>query len=271
MQTRVVFVLILTLTAASCSGDPVNDSSEVSNAGPGKQEYDFGRVRGNAIGLDGTRPDGGVFYADGRTVHVHFPGGPIGNIEEDDCVSQYDMVAQETPDDVQVTVYWVNPKTPPPETGCDAAQWFVVLSIDLDEPLGDRTLSTGSHVVNPAFIEGRLEPTWIPDGWTERESYWDPVRGGGINYGQVSVTIQALADKPGSDIVRGNRHHVDVNIRGVDDGAVVTRESTGVHRLGFEEAGWFYDFLAPPNVDRDTLIEFAQGFDVPATNDGAEE
>lgn len=117
--------------------------------------------------------------------------------------------------------------------------------------------------MNPAYIDRRLEPTWVPDDWVEQELYWDPVRGGVLMFGSVTVEIQALADKPGADIVRGNALHQNVSIRGVADGAVVTRASTGVHRLGFDDAGWFYDFIAQRHVDREVLIEFARGFELP--------
>lgn len=265
MPKRVAIVLLLSFIAVSCSDEDAKrfTRADRSGTGPAIQEYEFGRVRGGAIELDGTRPDGGVFYVDGNRIHVFFPGTSIGNIEEDDCAAQYDMVTEETSTAVDIAMYRVLPKKEPDGRGCDLSQTFVIVHTDLDEPLGDRTLSTGSHVVNPAFIDGRLEPTWIPDGWTEREWHWGPITGGTHIYGQVVVEIQALADKPGSDIVRGNRHYVDVSIRGVDDGAVVTRERTGEHRLGFEEAGWFYDFVAEPTVDRDELIEFARGFDLP--------
>jgi hypothetical protein len=275
MPKRVALVLLLAFITISCSNAADDEESNAtrggetkrftsadrSSAGPAIQEYEFGRSRGRAIDLDGR-----VFYAEGRAIHVFFPGGAIGNIEEDDCAAQYEMVAEQTPTTVDIAMYRVLPKEEPEGRGCDGAELFVLVHSDLDQPLGDRTLTTNGNIVNPAFVDTRLEPTWIPDGWTEREGRWNHVRGGTLIYGQVTVEIQALADKPGSDIVRGNRNHVDVSIRGVNDGAVVTRELTGEHRLGFEEAGWFYDFVAQPSVDRDELIEFARAFEPPPSN-----
>lgn len=275
MPRHLTILLLLPLIAVSCSSGEDNDSTagdtdakrytsaDRSRVGPAIQDYEFGRTQGRVIELDGTRPDGGVFYIEGKRVHVFFPGAHIGNIEEDECAAQYDMVTEETSTAVDVTLYRVLPAEAPVGRGCDGAEDFVLVHTDLAEPLGDRTLTTRTHIVHPAFVDQRLEPTWVPDGWSEGEGRWDAIRGGDYRYGQVRVEIQALGDKFGVEIVRGNERHVNVSIRGVDDGAVVTRERSGEHRLGFEEAGWFYDFIAQPGVDRDQLIEFARGFELP--------
>lgn len=156
MRFSVAMLMVcFALSACSSSGQGSEEESAPSrpdvdvarstpeSEAPAEFGYPFGRIRGAALSLDGTRPDGGVFYVDGNTVYVTFPAGRIGDIENDYCVGQYDMVAEETSNEVNVSVFRVWPAHPPAEVPCALVLGSATFDVTLEHPLGDRSLSTG--------------------------------------------------------------------------------------------------------------------------------
>jgi hypothetical protein len=94
----------------------------------------------------------------------------------DPCTADYTGSAEETDNEVRVTIIARSPK-PPAEYGCNAKGYGRLVDVTLNEPLGDRALVFEPAGTTQAVFDGSamLAPSTLPDGWVAlSEASWAP-------------------------------------------------------------------------------------------------
>lgn len=125
-------------------------------------------------GLTGTRTS-----PDGRSLVVTFVGGaPYSSGKA--CTVAYRAEVSESADEVTVQLFSNSPPPPDGDTFvCTAEGYSRSVQVDLDAPLGDRTVLEREPRRRLEVFDGSLlaETTWMPDGWTlrsEQAGFPDP-------------------------------------------------------------------------------------------------
>ena len=225
----------------------------------------LGRWRSGLAFFDGRQYD--QFYADGTTLTLSFPG-TTGDIESNQCFSQYEFVVDESADQVGVTIYRLEPAVPAPrergELGdsCALAMTFGLLEAELEQPLNGRPLvwtPTGEELPVSDVAQLR-EPADSTNGWTlvPKEAQVEIL---GRRYGPVVVETSSPHTRSYDRIVglqQNPNHQMVTIVEGVE--GVLNQRTNGSQRLGIVWDNWFYDIIADPGTDTAQLLAFAASF-----------
>lgn len=239
-------------------------------------------------GLTGTRTS-----PDGRSLVVTFVGG-APYVSGKACTVAYRAEVDESAGEVTVQLFSNEP--PPPDTenfGCTLEGYLRSVDVDLDAPLGDRTvLEEETRRVLQVFDGSLLaELTWMPEGWTlrseqagfpnpETAAYWQrtwgaeppPPTGDSCTPSDSPVSLtQGLSSGPDRDVsfLQPVSAH-DVN------GAQATYYEGGPTTPGqvaliWEMAGQSFILDSGPScfgegaASLDRLLEFARSLAVPGS------
>ena len=214
---------------------------------------------GEPLPFDGSSELTGRFYTQANKLHIVFPHvDHLLGVEWDDrCTVVYE--AEVTESDTEVSVATIATIDPSRDASCDQG-FDERLAVDLDKPLGARSLISAGTTVRTAAVDQRLTPSEIPEGWQSDRNRSDPLTGGAVHYGPVIVTTQAASDNFNIAYLAGNPGSEPVDVLSAGDGALILRADNSAFRLGFEDSGWIYDFVAQPGVGRDELLAFARSF-----------
>ena len=126
---------------------------------------------GSGVQRDGPAWNAARTSADGRSILLVFTGGAEFD-PADPCTNQYRADVDEADSAVTIGLVAIEPpdRLPQPadtEIACAALGYPRELTVDLDEPLGERQLiDARTGITRPPFDgAGLLHPGWIPDGW----------------------------------------------------------------------------------------------------------
>jgi hypothetical protein len=150
---------------------------------------------------------------DGSGLVVAFLGLPPSASPDDPCQADYRAVVDQSDTVVTVTVHGTHVDS----CGVDLAVGRS-LAVDLDRPLGDRSLVNGATERHEVAFDGSVLPEagWLPDGWvqltdqpadphppglvTEWQVGWGPPRSGGTACG-ADVSPVTLTVGPASELL----------------------------------------------------------------------
>ena len=249
-------------SATTTQADVAPAASEAVASRPFVPSDTADRTRGGLVNYRGTSRNDGAYYAHDGALHLWFPG-EIGPIETSDCFIQVEFETVETPDAVELSIYSLVPGTQPPPGDCHMMEvWSLASSPTLKAPLGDRVLvdSLGNEIP-VARSADRLEPQAVPADWVIDRDEIGPLFGSVTSFGPFDVSVDSVYAHQSNklDGFRSNPLHEEVSILGDLDGVLITR-TNGSMRLGFIDAGWFYDLGAEAGESRDELLAFARSF-----------
>ncbi len=216
------------------------------------------RRRGDPCLYDGRSNRGGQYFVDGSTITVCIEGRPASTLE---------FEADEYAELVELTIYETHPVAGDatddglPSTP-NAVLYYCELTIELDAPLGHRTLTwkpTGQQIP-VSDIAKKRRPTNVPEGWDLTGGAQARHRETNQRYGPVELTIVSPYTRSYNRIVglQNNVNHEMIELHGTE--AVWIQRPNGSQRLSFIVDEWFYDLFVDPGVDRNKLLTFARSF-----------